>query len=174
MPLGPLIGKNFGTTISPWVVTLNALESFKVPAPPRQEAVPRYLEDHENMTHSIRVQVEILSGGKSTVIGSSNVEWMYWNARQMLAHTVSAGAPLRAGDLMASGTVSGGGDETRGCLLETTEGGKVPVTLEDGTERGYLEDGDVVRLTGIAGTGDSGVGFGECVGKLLPARPFAE
>ena len=172
MPLGPLNGKNFGTSISPWIITLDALEPFKVTGPPRAGPVPGYLEDPENATYAVRVQVEILSGGKATVIGTSQVQWMYWNIRQILAHTVSAGAALRTGDIMATGTVSGVGEETRGCLLETTEGGKVPVKLEDGTERGYLEDGDVVRLTGFAGPKGSGVGFGQCVGRLLASKPF--
>lgn len=171
-PLGPLNGKNFGTSLSPWIVTLGALEPFRTKGPPREIPVTPYLEDPENATYSVRVQVEIESGGISTVIGRSDVEGMYWTARQMLAHAVSAGGALSTGDIMATGTVSGTGQGTHGCLLETTEGGRVPVKLGDETERRYLEDRDVVRMTGLAGPDGSGVGFGECVGKLLPARPF--
>lgn len=173
-PLGPLNGKNFGTSLSPWIVTLDALEPFRTQSPPREIPVPVYLEDSENVTYSVRVQVEIESAGNSTVIGSSNVQAMYWTARQMLAHAASAGGALTTGDIMATGTVSGTGEGAHGCLLETTEGGRVPVRLRDGTERGFLEDGDLVRMTGLAGPEGSGVGFGECVGRLLPARPFPE
>lgn len=173
-PLGPLNGKNSGTTISPWVVTKEALENFTTPGPPRKVPIPRYLQDPENTTYRVRVQTEIISGGKATVVGAADVQSMYWTARQMLAHTASAGAALRTGDVLATGTVSGAVEGSRGCLLEATEGGKVPVALDDGTERRYLEDGDVVRLSGIAGDNDSGVGFGECVGKLVPGRPLDE
>lgn len=171
-PLGPLNGKSFGTTISPWVITLDALQDFLDDAPPRQVPVPRYLQDPDNLTYSVRLKAEILSGDKATVVGEADVQSMYWTTRQMLAHTASGGAALRTGDLLATGTVSGAGERNKGCLLETTQGGKVPVKLQDGTERTYLEDGDVVRLTGIAGKGDEGVGFGECVGKLVPSRPL--
>lgn len=173
-PLGPLNGKNSGTTISPWVITKEALKDFTTPGPPRRVPVPRYLQDPENITYRVLLQTEIISGGRPTVIGASDVQSMYWTARQMLAHTASAGAALRTGDLLATGTVSGAVEGSRGCLLEVTEGGKVPVRLEDGTERRYLEDGDVVRLSGIAGENGSGVGFGECVGKLVPGRPLDE
>lgn len=173
-PLGPLNGKNFGTTISPWVITKQALKDFTTPGPPRRVPVPRYLHDPENTTYRITLQTEIISAGKPTLIGEADVGAMYWTARQMLAHTASAGAALRTGDLLATGTVSGAVDGSRGCLLEVTEGGKVPVRLGDGTERRYLEDGDVVRLSGFAGEAGSGIGFGECVGKLVPSRPLVE
>ena len=174
VPLGPLNSKSCGTTISPWIVPLSALEPYKVPAPPRQVPVASYLEDPENRTYSICTQVEIISDGKATVTGTSQVEWMYWTSRQMLAHVASAGCALRPGDLMATGTVSGVGREAMGCLVETTEAGKVPLKLEGGEERTFLEDGDVVRITGFVGKEGSGVGFGECVGKLVPSRPLTE
>ncbi|PKS12538.1 hypothetical protein jhhlp_000746 [Lomentospora prolificans] len=172
MPLGPLNGKNFGTTISPWIVTLDALEPFKVPGPARVQPVVNYLNDPENVTYSIGMQVEVQTETSTTVIGKSNVKLMYWTARQMVAHIASAGAALRSGDIMATGTVSGEGKGSHGCMLEATEGGKVPVALDNGSTRTYLQDGDVVRMTAVAGElSSSGVGFGECVGKLLPARP---
>ncbi|CAI4214083.1 unnamed protein product [Parascedosporium putredinis] len=156
----------------PWVVTLDALEPFKVPGPDRVQPVVKYLADPENATYAVAMQVEILSDASTTVIGRSNVKAMYWTARQMAAHTASAGAALRPGDILATGTVSGEGKGAHGCLLEATEGGKVPVSLDDGSTRAFLQDGDVVRMTAIAGDPASGVGFGECVGKLLPARPI--
>lgn len=173
-PLGPLNGKNFGTTISPWVITKEALAPFATPGPPRKIPVPRHLADPENRTYRIHLQAEIISAGSPTLIGAADVQGMYWTARQMLAHTASGGAALRTGDLMATGTVSGEGEGSRGCLLEATEGGKVAVRLEGGGERRYLEDGDVVRLSGFAGEKGSGVGFGECVGRLVPSRPLDE
>lgn len=170
VPLGPLNGKNFGTSISPWIVTLDALEPFKAAASPRVQALVNYLDDPENATYSIAMQVEVLSENSATVTGKSNVQTMYWTPRHMAAHAASAGAPLRSGDIMATGTVSGSEKGLHGCLLEATEGGKSPIILEDGSSRTYLQDGDTVRMTAVAGESSSGVGFGECVGRLLPAQ----
>lgn len=173
-PLGPLNGKNVGTSISPWIVTLEALEPFKTRGPPRQHPVAIYLDDPEEKTYSIDMQVDVVpaGGSKASVIGRSKVESLYWSPRQMVAHIVSAGSALRTGDLMATGTVSGPEPGTHGCLMEATEGGKGPIALSDGQRRTFLEDGDVALMTAVAGGESSGVGFGECVGELLPARPF--
>lgn len=171
-PLGPLNGKNSGTSISPWIVTLDTLAPFRVPGPPRVIPVPPHLDDPGNCNYSIRMQVEILAGPSATTTGTSEVQSMYWTTRQMAAHIVSAGSALRTGDLLATGTVSGPGKGAHGCLLEATEGGTEPIQLADGSARAYLEDGDVVRMTAVAGEPSAGIGWGECVGQLTPARPF--
>jgi fumarylacetoacetase len=168
-PLGPLNGKNFGTIISPWVVTLDALKDFKVPGPPRQNAIPNYLEDPGNCMYSIRMKAEIVSRNMSTITCESDTQSLYWTMRQIVAHLASAGSAIRTGDVLATGTVSGPNESEYGCLLETTRGGKRPITLADGSQRAYLEDGDIVRMSAIAGDLSSGVGFGECVSQLLPS-----
>jgi fumarylacetoacetase len=169
-PLGPCNGKNLGTTISPWIVTIEALEPFKVQLPAREVPVASYLEDPDQSLYSIDMTVEIISSGQATLVGKSSLSSLYWNIRQMVAHTVSAGSALRTGDLLATGTVSGTGPGSYGCLLESTEGGKNPISLNDGTERRFLNDGDVVQMVAVAGEDGSGVGFGDCFGELIPAR----
>lgn len=130
-----------------------------------------YMADPDNCSYSIQMQVELLTDGVApTIIGTSNASSLYWNVRQMVAHAVSSGSPLRTGDILATGTVSEPGRGQRGCLLETTEGGLEPVILTDGTRRKYLEDLDIVRMTAIAGEPSSGVGFGPCLGRVLPSR----
>jgi fumarylacetoacetase len=171
-PLGPFNGKNLGTSISPWVVTLDALEAFKTEGQKPVVDIPRHLQDPEQRTYAIQMQVEIIAGEKATVIGTSWVQSLYWSPRQMIAHAASAGAALRTGDILATGTVTGEGEDAYGCLLEATEGGAKPFKLSDGSERAFLQDGDVVRMTAVAGEEQSGVGFGECVGKLGAARAF--
>ncbi|KAH6649276.1 hypothetical protein F5144DRAFT_588034 [Chaetomium tenue] len=173
-PLGPFNGKSFGTSISPWIVTLDALEAFKTEGQKPVVDIPKYLQDPELRTYAIQMQVELLSGSTPTLAGTSWVQSLYWSPRQMVAHAVSAGAALRTGDIMATGTVSGDGEDASGCMLELTEGGAKPFKLEDRTERGYLNNGDVVRMTAVAGDEQSGVGFGECIGRLVESRPIEE
>jgi len=166
-PLGPFNGKNFATSISPWVVVPEALEPFKVSAPARDQPVASYLDDQDSTIYSLDMQAEILIDGSSTVICRTNLKNMYWNFRHMIAHHTVGGCDLRTGDLVASGTVSGQGDLEHGCLLESTLGGKKELKLTHGSRRTYLQDGDVIRLTCRAmGVGVSGVGFGECIGEL--------
>ncbi|KAH7258471.1 hypothetical protein B0J15DRAFT_445764 [Fusarium solani] len=169
-PLGPFNGKSLGTSISPWVVTLEALERFKTGSCPQQDSLPSYLRNSKPSTYSITMEVEILTGSTATKIGVCPVDSLYWSPPQLLAHAVSSGSALRTGDILATGTVSGSIDGSHGCLLETTEGGTKPVALSDGSRRTYLEDGDVVRITAVAGEASSGVGFGECIGRLTPSR----
>ncbi|KXJ85372.1 hypothetical protein Micbo1qcDRAFT_223328 [Microdochium bolleyi] len=177
VPLGPLNGKSFGTSISPWIVTLDALHPHKASVPQPAHApngIPSYLQDPDNSSHDITIRVEVLAGKEkqATVTGTTKVQSMYWTPKQMLAHLASSGSALRTGDIAATGTVSGETRETLGSLLEATNGGTDPVKLSDGTERGYLQDGDSVRLVGWAGGEDSGVGFGECIGELVAAQPL--
>ncbi|KAF5006424.1 hypothetical protein FDECE_7184 [Fusarium decemcellulare] len=168
-PLGPFNGKSLGTSISPWVVTPDALESFRTSASPQKGMIASYLNHPKPSTYSITMEVEILSNSHATKIGTCPVSSLYWTPPQMIAHSVSSGSALRTGDILATGTVSGSEEGSQGCLLETTEGGTRPLTLRDGSKRTYLGDGDVVRITAVAG---EGVGFGDCIGGLTPSRSF--
>ncbi|KAI1438528.1 fumarylacetoacetase [Xylaria sp. CBS 124048] len=168
MPLGPMNGKSFGTSISPWVVTLEALEPFKVPPPHREQPVPGFLQDQkEKSSYNITLEAEILSEGVTTKICKANVSWMYWTFRDLVAQQTVNGCNVNTGDVLATGTVSGKGDDEHGCLLELTRGGKVEFTLADGQKRTYLRDGDTLRITGYAG---QGVGFGDCTGLVTAPR----
>ncbi|RBR26698.1 uncharacterized protein FIESC28_00481 [Fusarium coffeatum] len=168
-PLGPFNGKSLGTSISPWIITLDALDPYRTRSPAQQTLSASYLQHPNPSTFSITMKVELLANSTTTTLGTCPVEALYWTPQQMIAHSVSSGSALRTGDILATGTVSGSDEASRGCMLETTEGGSKPVTLSDGSKRGYLEDGDVVRITAVAG---DGVGFGECVGQLTPARAY--
>ncbi|KAF1816412.1 fumarylacetoacetate hydrolase family protein [Eremomyces bilateralis CBS 781.70] len=175
--LGPNNGKSFGTSISPWIITLEALEPFKMALDSPQRTVPSYLDDPHSCTYTVDLTVEILHGSdhaSSTTVCTTALQTLYWTFRHILAHQAVGGSGLRTGDVVACGTVSGAADSQRGCLMEATRGGKQPLTLTDGSTRVYLEDGDVVRLTGAASStkGVAGVGFGECIGQLCPARPW--
>ncbi|CAG7562785.1 unnamed protein product [Fusarium equiseti] len=168
-PLGPFNGKSLGTSISPWIITLDALDPYRTRSPAQQTLSASYLQHPNPSTFSITMKVELLANKAATTLGTCPVEALYWTPQQMIAHSVSSGSALRTGDILATGTVSGSDEASRGCMLETTEGGSKPVTLSDGSKRGYLEDGDVVRITAVAG---EGVGFGECIGQLTPARAY--
>ncbi|CAJ2507687.1 Uu.00g088730.m01.CDS01 [Anthostomella pinea] len=167
-PLGPMNGKSFGTSISPWVVTLEALEPFEVTPPPRDIRVPAFLEEvKQKPSYSITLESELLSEGKATKLCKSDVSWMYWTFRDLVAQQTVNGCNINTSDVLATGTVSGKGDDEHGCLLEATKGGKVDFTLVDGQKRTYLQDGDGLRMTGYAG---NGVGFGDCTGFITLAR----
>ncbi|MBC01883.1 MAG: fumarylacetoacetase [Phycisphaerae bacterium] len=177
-PLGPFNAKNFATTISPWVVTMDALEPFLVPGPPRAEGDPEnldYLRWGEDVAVDLELEVLVASetmrerGMAPERISLGNYRDMYWTIAQMVAHHTSTGCDLNPGDLMASGTVSGPGEDSRGCLLERTWRGQNPVPLPDGTERKFLQDGDDVIIRGWCRRNDIRIGFGECVGRVLPA-----
>lgn len=170
VPLGPLNGKSFGTTISPWVVTLDALSQFTEPGPNMERVVAKHLEDAEAPSYSIDLKVELIVGDQAMTASESKARDLYWNGRQMCAHLTSTGADLQTGDILGTGTISGPGKGSAGSLFELTNGGKEPLSLSDGSKRHVLQDGDVVRMTAVAGGEWSGVGFGECVGQLLPAK----
>lgn len=169
VPLGPLNGKAFGTSISPWVITLDALEPFKIPGPKAEVALASHLEDVSASSYDIDLKVEIIAGGYASTVSNSKARDLHWSGRQMAAHLASVGADLQTGDILGTGTVSGPDEGMFGCLVEATEAGKKPIALSDGSERIFLQDGDVVRMTAVVSGGSSGVGFGECVGELKPA-----
>ena len=174
-PLGPFLAKNFATSISPWVITKDALEPFRCAAPPRPEGDPRplpHLHAPGDTAFQITLEVWLRTAVMSDAIRISHGDFssMYWTLAQMVAHHSSNGCPLRAGDLIGSGTVSGPEKENRGCLLEMTWRGSEPLALPNGEVRRFLEDGDEVILRGICeAPGFRRIGLGECRGIILPA-----
>ena len=181
-PLGPFLAKNFATSVSPWVVTLEALAPFRIPAFARAERDPRPLpylfDDDDQRTGGADIILEVLiasakmqkDGLPPALISQGGFRDMYWTMAQMVTHHTSNGCNLMAGDLMASGTVSGPERESAGCMLELTEGGRTPIALRTGEERRFLEDGDEVILRGwCEREGFRKIGLGECRGLILPA-----
>jgi fumarylacetoacetase len=181
-PLGPFLAKSFATSVSPWVVTLEALAPYRVPAFSRPESDPRplpYLAHEDNEAHGgIDLRLEALlvtttmreRGLPPHTVSRSNLRDLYWSLAQMVAHHASNGCNLQPGDLIASGTVSGPEKEARGCLLERTWRGTEPLALPSGEERRFLEDGDEVILRGhCEREGFARIGFGECRGTVVGA-----
>ncbi|HVS31047.1 MAG TPA: fumarylacetoacetase [Thermoanaerobaculia bacterium] len=179
-PLGPFLSKNFATSISPWVVTLDALEPFRVPPFKRAEGDPpplEYLEHDEDRGIDINLEVLISSqkmreaGLEPHLLSRGSFRDMYWTIAQLIAHHTSNGCNLRPADLIASGTVSGAAKDSRGCLLELTWRGTEPIDLPGGESRRFLEDGDEVIMRGwCEREGATRIGFGECRGLVLPSR----
>ena len=169
-PLGPFLAKNFATTISPWVVTLDALEPFRRAGPGQEPQPLPYLQGSDG-AFDIALEVWLApDGGSATRICESNFRYLYWSMAQQLAHHTVGGCNLRTGDLLASGTVSGPTDDSRGSLLELAWRGEKPLGLGSGEQRSSVQDGDTVTLTGWCQGDGYRVGFGECSGKLLPAH----
>jgi fumarylacetoacetase len=166
VPLGPFLGKSFATSVSPWVVPLDALLAARVPGPVQEPAVLPYLERHSDWGLDLTLEVS----WNGTVVSRPPFAGMYWTPDQQLAHLTVNGASLRTGDLFASGTVSGSAVDERGSFLELTWNGTEPVTLADGSTRSFLEDGDEVSITATApGPDGARIGFGEVRGRVLPA-----
>jgi fumarylacetoacetase len=165
-PLGPFLSKSFATSVSPWVVPLAALEHARVQPPEQDPPALPHLRCDEPWGLDLSLTISL----NGMVVARSPFRGMYWTAPQQLAHATSNGAPLRTGDLFASGTVSGPGPAAQGCLLELTTDGTRPLRLPDGTGRGYLADGDTVGISATApGDGGAVIGFGEVTGTVLPA-----
>lgn len=169
VPLGPFLGKNFGSTISPWVVTLDALEPYRVAGPEQHPPVLPYLRFEGPRNFDIKLEVILeTDAGITSEICRSNHKYLYWNIAQQLAHHTVNGCNIRVGDLFASGTISGSSPGTYGSLLELTWNGQRPLHLADGETRTFLEDGDRVRFSAWAGYAGVRIGFGSCEGKILP------
>ena len=170
VPLGPFLGKSFASSISPWVVTMEALEPFQVDGPTQNPPVLDYLSsDAKNYDINLTVEIEP-EGRESTVVSTSNFKYMYWNMAQQLAHHTVNGCNVNVGDMMASGTISGKSPDSFGSMLELSWAGKNPVPLNDGSERTFLQDGDTVTMKGHCAKEGIRVGFGEVRSKLLPAK----
>jgi fumarylacetoacetase len=166
-PLGPFLGKSFATSISPWVVPLEALDAARVAGPAQEPAPLPYLRRAEPWGLDLSIEVAL----NGTVVSRPPFATMYWTADQMLAHLTVNGASLRTGDLFASGTVSGPAAAERGSLIELTWNGAEPLTLADGSTRSFLEDGDTVTLSATAPAAGGGViGLGQVTGTIHPAR----
>jgi fumarylacetoacetase len=172
-PLGPFQAKATATTISPWIVTRAALEPFRVSTLERERVLLPYLKEPGPGLYDIDLEVALRpEGGRETVIARTNYREMYYSAAQQLAHHTTSGCPMRVGDLLGSGTISGPERENRGSLLELSWGGKEPVEIEGGARRSFIEDGDTLTLRGAAKEDGYRIGFGECAGQVLPAAPL--
>jgi len=168
VPLGPFLGKSFASSISPWVVTMDALEPFKVAGPIQEPEVLPYLKYTGEHNYDIDLQVFIQPENKvATCVSKSNYKYMYWNMAQQLAHHTINGCNLKVGDMMASGTISGKDENSYGSMLEISWSGKNPIALQDGSSRTFIEDGDTVIMKGMAKKDDLKVGFGEVRGTVI-------
>ena len=171
VPLGPFLGKSFASSMSPWIVTLEALEPFKVQGPEQQPEVLSYLKYEGEHNYDIQLEVGMSSESSSeTTISRSNFKYMYWNMMQQLAHHTVNGCNLNVGDVMASGTISGKDESSYGSLLEISWGGKKPFELKDGSKRTFIEDNDTVTIRGFAEKEGKRVGFGQVTGTILPSK----
>lgn len=170
VPLGPFLAKNFGSTISPWVVTLDALEPFRVKGPDQHPHVLPYLSFEGDRNFDIQLEVFIQPDkSEATTVSRSNFKYMYWNMCQQLAHHTVNGCNIQVGDLYASGTISGPSPGSYGSMLELTWNGQKPLSMPNGTERKFIEDNDIVLIKGFAEKNGVRIGFGECKTKILPA-----
>ncbi|TMV03766.1 fumarylacetoacetase [Ruegeria sediminis] len=175
-PLGPFQAKATATSISPWIVTKAALEPFRCDTPAREFELLDHLKDCGPMLYDIDLEVTMAPEGKeATTIARTNYKEMYYSAAQQLAHHTTSGCPMNTGDLLGSGTISGATKPERGSLLELSWGGKEPLTLNTGETRSFIEDGDTLTLKGAAKGDGYTIGFGDCVGSVLPAleNPYA-
>ena len=171
VPLGPFLAKNFATSISPWIITMDALEPFRTKGPKQDPAPFPYLQQKGKHNFDINLEVAIQPENVGeTIVSKSNFKYMYWSMSQQLAHHTSNGCRVNSGDMMGSGTISGPTPASYGSMLELTWGGKNPITLNDGTERKFLNDGDTVIMRGFCKNNGTRIGFGEVSSKLLP--PF--
>jgi len=167
VPLGPFLAKNFASTVSPWIVTLEALEPFRVNGPVQETEVLPYLQYTGAKSYDIHLSVA-LSNDKNTkkTISESNFKYMYWNMCQQLAHHTVNGCNVRVGDLLASGTISGPTPDSLGSMLEITWNGTKPVVMPDNTDRTFIEDGDTVSMKGWCENENIRIGFGPCTGTI--------
>lgn len=172
VPLGPFLGKSFATTISPWIVTLDALEPFRCAGPLQDPAPLSYLSTPANGAFDIHLEVGMqpASAEAPSTVCRSNFKFLYWTAAQQLAHHTVNGCNMRPGDLLASGTISGANPDSFGSMLELSWRGTKPLVLASGEERKFIQDGDQVVMKGWAQASGYRIGFGEATGRMLPAR----
>ncbi|MDQ3190499.1 MAG: fumarylacetoacetase [Bacteroidota bacterium] len=171
VPLGPFLAKNFASSSSPWIVTMEALEPFKVKGPEQKPDVLPYLEYKGEKNIDINLEVLIQpENSEAHRVCSSNFKYMYWNMNQQLAHHTSNGCNIRVGDMMASGTISGSTPDSFGSMLEISWKGTKPIKMPDGSERRFILDRDTVIMRGYAQKNGIRIGFGEVKTKILPSR----
>jgi len=170
VPLGPFLGKSFGSTISPWIVTLDALEPFRVKGPKQDPEPFPYLQQNGDKSFDIHLSAIIKpENGTENIVTNSNFKYMYWSMAQQLTHHTINGCNVRTGDMMGSGTISGPTRDSYGSMLELTWRGANPITLNDGTKRKFINDNDTVIMRGFCQNDKVRIGFGDCASKLLPA-----
>jgi fumarylacetoacetase len=171
VPLGPFNSKTFGTSISPWVVTMDALQAFRVDSPKQEPQPLPYLRQREKNGVDIALEVHLRPQGEpqASTIAKTNFKDMYWTMAQQLAHHTVSGCNTQVGDLMGSGTVSGSTPDSFGSLLELTWNGQKPLKLNGGVERTFIADGDEIIMSGWCQGDGYRVGFGEVAGVVLPA-----
>jgi len=170
-PLGPFLAKSFATTISPWIVTMDALAPFKVDGPKQNPEVLPYLKKEGKQSYDIKLQAAIKpKKRKATVVTNTNFKYLYWNMAQQLAHQTSNGCNIQSGDLYGSGTISGPTEDSYGSLLELTWKGTKPIKIDDETERTFIKNGDTVILRGYCQNKEVRIGFGECKGKIRKSK----
>ena len=170
VPLGPFLAKSFASSISPWIVTMEALEPFKVKGPSQNPDVLPYLEYQGDYNFDINLSVGLIpQNGQEAIISESNYRYMYWNMVQQLAHHTVNGCNVKVGDMMASGTISGPIKSSYGSLLELSWGGKEPLKIDDKITRTFIEDGDTISMKGHAEKEGIRVGFGSVTSEILPA-----
>ena len=171
VPLGPFLGKNFGSVVSPWIVTLEALDPFRVQGPEQDPPVLSYLEYQGEKNFDIKLEVFLKpQGGKENLICSSNFKYMYWNMAQQLAHQTVNGCNINPGDMYASGTISGPTQDSYGSMLELAWKGTKPLKMDDGGERKFIHDHDAIIMRGYAKNDKVRIGFGETRTTILPAK----
>lgn len=171
VPLGPFLAKNFHSTMSPWIVTLDALEDCRIKGPEQVPAVLPYLQQNGPGHFNITMTIDIIPENSADPIrvSETNYKYLYWSIAQQLAHHTISGCNMQTGDLCASGTISGPDKNSLGSLLETTRRGQEPLSLKNGTERTFLQDGDMVVMKAFAQCNGYRIGFGECSARILPA-----
>jgi len=169
IPLGPFLAKNFASSVSPWIVTLDAIEPFRTEGPkPVKKQLP-YLQSKGKKTFDIALEVAIQPEGKAeTVVSRSNFKYLYWNMSQQLAHHTINGCPINSGDMMGSGTISGPKESSFGSMLELSWNGDKPIKLKEGGDRKFINDNDTVIIRGHCENKNVRIGFGEVRTKLLP------
>jgi fumarylacetoacetase len=171
VPLGPFLAKNFASSISSWVVSLDALQPFSVDTPNQDPEVLDYLKFEGKKSYDIHLQVAITpERATETIVANSNFKYMYWNMAQQLAHHTVNGCNVRGGDLLGSGTISGPTPDSYGSMLELAWKGTKPIPMADGTERKFIQDGDTVTMRGFCKNEKVRIGFGEVASKLLPSK----
>jgi fumarylacetoacetase len=171
VPLGPFLAKNFASSISPWIVTLDALEPFAVETTKQEPKVLSYLQFEGKKSYNINLEVAIVpENAEETIVCNSNFKYMYWNMAQQLAHHTVNGCNVRCGDLMGSGTISGPTEDSYGSMLELAWKGTKPLKMNDGSERKFILDGDTVIMRGHSKSNGLRIGFGEVKAKILPAK----
>ena len=169
VPLGPFLAKNFASSISPWIVTMDALLPFRVKGPNQEPTPLPYLQQKGKHAYDINLEVYIEpENAEATLVSKSNFKYMYWSMSQQLAHHTSNGCRVNSGDMMGSGTISGPTEDSYGSMLELTWGGKNPIKMNDGSERKFINDNDTVIMKGFCQNSSVRIGFGEVSSKLLP------